>query len=219
MDFSSRNTQPAPAAPRAGDSFSPDGHMPKSAGPKRSASSKMKGAWGKRGVGVMLIVVALLLAAVVGILLTAGDKKEANLVDSTKLQAVFLQNDQVYFGHILELNNQYLVLSDIYYLQTSGTGTNTNTSTNNNVSLVKLGCELHKPYDRMVVNRGEVEFWENLQADGQVAKAVDSFVKENPNGQQCSNTTNSTQNVQGAGTGSATTGTGNTGSNSSTTTP
>jgi hypothetical protein len=57
---------------------------------------------------------------------------------------------------------------------------------------VKLGCELHAPFDQMVINRDQVTFWENLQDDGQVAKAVATFKKENPNGQKCADTSNST---------------------------
>jgi hypothetical protein len=37
----------------------------------------------------------------------------------------------------------------------------------------------------MLINREQVTFWENLKSDGQVAKAVAEWVKQNPNGQQC----------------------------------
>jgi len=195
MDFSSRNSQPAPsAAPRPGASFGPEASAPKSSGKK---DKKSTGAWFKRSYGLMLIIVALLLAALVGFLLTADRSSEGALVDTSKMQAVFLQNDQVYFGQITELNDKYLVLNNIYYLQTSN-GSSNSSNSSNNISLVKLGCELHRPYDRMVVNRDEVEFWENLQADGQVAKAVEQFRAQNPNGQKCSDTSGNTQNVQGA---------------------
>jgi hypothetical protein len=51
----------------------------------------------------------------------------------------------------------------------------------------------------MVINRDQVQFWENLQADGQVANAVKSFKDQNPNGQKCSTATNgSSTNVQGS---------------------
>jgi len=89
-------------------------------------------------------------------------------------------------------------------LQTSNNGSTTSTTAaNTNVSLVKLGCELHSPYDQMIINREQVTFWENLQDSGQVAKAVKTFEQQNPNGQKCadqstSNNASTTNNVQGS---------------------
>lgn len=209
MDFSSRNSQPSAGAAHTGASFSPD--APKSSSKRSDDKSVNK--WFKRSFGLFFVVVALLLITLVAFLMTANSQKESDLVDSSKLQAVFLQNDQVYFGNITALNNKYLTLENIYYLQTSSTGKN---NTASNVSLVKLGCELHRPYDKMVINRSEVTFWENLQEGGQVAKAVAQFQKENPNGQKCSDTTNNSANtgdVQGNGSASTNT-SGNSDSNS-----
>lgn len=196
MDFSSRSTQQSPAAPRPGNSFGDEG------GRKGGKSSKslQNSNWFKVGGVVLLAAVVVLILGVIGVTVTSNSKAESSLVDSSKLQAVFLTNDQVYFGNITTLNGKYLTLSNIYYLQTQSNGS-TNKTTGSNVSLVKLGCELHKPYDKMVINRSEVEFWENLQADGQVANAVKQYQQQNPNGQKCSDTTNNsanTNNVQGS---------------------
>jgi hypothetical protein len=202
MDFTNRNQQ-SPARPGMAFSAGSDEQpaagapAPKARGPRSGGdkgSNKYK--WYRWGGGIMVIIVGLLLAAVVAYLLTAKPASEDNYVDSSKLQAVFLTNDQVYFGNVTSLNKQYLVLDNIYYLQSSNTGSKA-TTTNSNVSLVKLGCELHKPYDQMVINRSEVEFWENLKSDGQVAKAVAQYQKANPNGQTCS-TNPSSNPVQGS---------------------
>jgi hypothetical protein len=198
MDFSTRGSQPSPAAPRPGTSFGANGsgEQPKADKKHLRASG---GKWNTWGSLALLVIVAVLLLAVIGLCLTAKDRSEASLIVPSKLQAVFLTNDQVYFGDITTLNGKTLVLNNVYYLQTQSTGsTATTTTNNNNVSLVKLGCELHKPFDTMVINRSEVQFWENLQADGQVANAVKQFEQQNPNGQKCSNTAGSTTNVQGA---------------------
>jgi hypothetical protein len=42
----------------------------------------------------------------------------------------------------------------------------------------------------MVINQEQVIFWENLKTDGQVAKAVADYQKQNPNGQKCETKTN-----------------------------
>jgi FlaG/FlaF family flagellin (archaellin) len=199
MDFSTRNNQQSPAAPRPGTNFTGGDAPARKEG--RSGKRLVNSKWTKWGGLLLLVAVAVLLLAVIWILINGGSTKaESSYVDSSKLQAVFLSNDQVYFGHISELNGKFVALNNIYYLQTQNSGTTTTTTSSNNVSLVKLGCELHKPYDRMIINRSEVEFWENLQSDGQVANAVKQYQQNNPNGQKCSNTTTngtSSTNVQG----------------------
>jgi hypothetical protein len=186
MDFSNRGSQQSPAAPRAGGTFTPEsGQTPKGGG-KASRVAK-NGKLKQTGAQVLLVAVSLLVLAVIGILVTSNlNRGEGGYVDSGKYQAVFLTNDQVYFGKVSELNSKYLVLNDIYYLRTQST--DANAQANNNVSLVKLGCELHKPYDTMVINRTQVQFWENLQDSGQVATAVKQYQKTNPNN-TCSDTT------------------------------
>ena len=199
MDFSNRSTQPQAVAP--------SNHVttttPSAASNKKGGRDNGKWAFISQ-VTLFGAVIVLLIALVASIALTGNDN-ESKFVDTGKLQAVFLQTGQVYFGNIKTLNDKYFVLTNIYYLQTSSSSTSTTTAAaNTSVSLVKLGCELHEPYDQMVINRTQVTFWENLQSNGQVAKAVSSFEKANPNGQKCtdqssaSSTTGST--VQNAGT-------------------
>lgn len=162
--------------------------------------------WGRIGVVAAVAAVVVLL---IGCAVVAGTSNNTNdeskYVDTSKLQAVFLNTGQVYFGKIKKLNNKYLVVTNIYYLQTSNGSSTTASSANTSVSLVKLGCELHEPYDQMVINRTQVTFWENLQDNGQVGKAVATFQKQNPNGQKCadqssSSSSNSSNSAQPAGT-------------------
>ncbi len=197
MDFSNRSTQPQTAAPSA--------HVAPSA-PSGKKSKSDGSVWKRVGAVVTVVLFAVILIAMT--LVVAGGnppKSESTYVDTGKLQAVFLSTGQVYFGNIKKLNPSYLVLSNIYYLQTSSSSS---TSSSTNVSLVKLGCELHEPYDQMVINRTQVTFWENLQDNGQVAKAVASFEKTNPNGQKCADqsTSGSTtgNTVQNAGSSTTT---------------
>jgi len=140
------------------------------------------------GTNAILFIVALLVAAVVWFIYTSSPASQGKYVDASKLQAVFLNTGQVYFGNIKAFNKDYVVLGNVYYLQSSSTSASSSSNSNQNVSLVKLGCELHRPYDTMVINTTQVTFWENLKADGQVAKAVAQFVQQNPNGQKCSET-------------------------------
>jgi hypothetical protein len=197
MDFS-RTSQPQTVASTAATT-APAGHSKKLGSGDKDAWSRIAAVVTAALVGLILIFLALSFSG--------NDSGESKLVNTEKLQAVFLNTGQVYFGKVTELNSKYMVVTNIYYLQTSSTGTQQNANTS--VSLVKLGCELHEPYDKMVINRDQVTFWENLQDNGQVAKAVSTFQKQNPNGQKCSDqgsttsgsTTNSVQNAGTANTG------------------
>lgn len=195
MDFTSRHSQsertqsPAPAA-----TPSPASQNTASKAPKVHVEINQSKLW-RIVYGTLLIVGVLLIASVLLLLYTERPKPESEFIKSAQLQAVFLNTNpnQVYFGNLKAVNSDYLVLTNIYYLQTSGTNTNT-TPSNSSVSLVKLGCELHQPYDQMIINRSEVNFWENVKDDSQVAKAVSSFEKANPNGQKCTTQTSTTTN-------------------------
>jgi hypothetical protein len=197
MDFSSRSvqTQQAPVA-----ASHPSG------GGKRSSSDDEAPRWARfTNVVLGAAVIVLLVAVVAYIGFSNSTPSESKYVDSSRLQAVFLNTGQVYFGNIKTLNDKYFVVTNIYYLQTSSNGSSSSDSSNTSVTLVKLGCELHEPYDQMVINRDQVTFWENLQAGGQVAKAVSTFQKDNPNGQKCtdqssSSSNNSANSVQNAAT-------------------
>ena len=197
MDFQNRNTQPQAAAPGAQAAGPSGGHKKgKSSGPNKL---------NRIAVVVGTLLMAIVLIAIIVLAVTSPGKKESSYIDSSKLQAVFLNTGQVYFGNVSSLNDKYMVLTNIYYLQTSGQGQSAqaNSTAGTNVSLVKLGCELHEPYDKMVINRDQITFWENLQDGGQVATAVKTFDKQNPEGQKCAdqsssagtNSTNATQNA------------------------
>jgi hypothetical protein len=178
MDFTNRDLKPQSAAASA----------PVSAG-RRSANS---GKWNRIGVVAAVAALVILLLAIIALAVGGGVKSEQTYVKKDKLQAVFLNTGQVYFGNIKSANSKYFVLSNIYYLQTANSsGSTASTSSNSNVSLVKLGCELHEPFDQMVINRDQVTFWENLQDNGQVAKAVATFKQQNPQGQKCTDQSSS----------------------------
>ena len=160
--------------------------------------------WAARTVRLelfILIVGSALLLGALSLYLgfsNATTSSEFDRVDKGKYQAVFLNGGatsgsvlySTYFGHISKMTDRYIVLRDIYYLTTDQT-TDNNQS---NPQLTKLGCQqLHSPFDEMVINRSQVAFWENLKDNGKVAQAIAQYVKQNPNGPDCSNQTNQTQ--------------------------
>jgi hypothetical protein len=177
MEWMNRDgEQPQPASPAA----------PGAGGSKKAKSgAKLRIASVALLFGVTIIIVALILSVVSG---AKPATSEGKLVDNDRLQAVFLNGGQVYFGKIQNLNDKYVQMNEIYYLRVNQTvqpDANAAAAAQNDISLVKLGCELHGPQDEMQINRAQVIFWENLKDDGQVAKAVDDYKQQNPDGQDC----------------------------------
>ena len=196
MEFMNRGAgQPAAPARAAATG----GAMPSSSG-----GTKKGNQWRQTPTWLRLVCVVLLFSATVLVIaLTAlmyfGGSKESDAIDKDRHQAVFLTNGQVYFGDLASVNGKYLDLRNIYYLnvnqQVQPDQKNANQQTQNSISLVKLGCELHGPLDQMIINREQVTFWENLKDDGQVSKAIAEWIKQNPDGQKCQTTTNTTTNT------------------------
>jgi hypothetical protein len=134
-----------------------------------------------------LVVIILILAA--GIYAVYAHKNGTSLFgqsiekDNSSVSdysAVFLTNGQVYFGKITARTSNEIDLTDIYYLQVnqqvqpdqSSAKATPTPSSQPEVSLVKLGNELHGPNDKMRINLQQVLFTESLKTDSKVVKAI-----------------------------------------------
>lgn len=132
-----------------------------------------------------MIVAGIVVLGVVGWFVWSGMNSGGTAIDSSKYQAVFFTNGQVYFGKLHAFNNGYMKLTDVYYLQsqqsTDGSKNPQATSSdqNNNVQLIKLGDEIHGPEDEMVISKDQMLFYENLKPDGKVAQSIDKFKQSN----------------------------------------
>ncbi len=117
-----------------------------------------------------LAVLAMLLILFKLLLITAGFfkwRQDFLKIDPNKLQAVFLANNQIYFGHILEINNGYLILDKVYYFKVSQ-----GSQSPQQLNLVKLGDEIYGPEDLMHIPNNQITFWQNLRDDSQVTKII-----------------------------------------------
>lgn len=129
-----------------------------------------------RVLAVLLVIVAVVVLAWFGVKALHAATADA-AVKSKQYQAVFLTNGQVYFGKVANTDNSYVKLTDIYYLQVQQQvqPKDQNSSQQPQVSLAKLGGELHGPEDVMYISRAQVLFWENLKDDGKVTKAIKDY--------------------------------------------
>lgn len=182
MDLSSRNqfnNAPKPSGQNLSQNFSPVQVASK------TKDKVVKSPFYKWSQSILLIAVSVVLLGLL-VFLTANNNttNQSKYIISSDMQAVFLNTGQVYFGNIKSINNQYVDLVNIFYLQSSSSSSSSSSS-NSNLTLVKLGCEIHAPLDQMIINASVVTFWENLSPNGQVSKAAATYWKEYPHGQQC----------------------------------
>ncbi len=95
-------------------------------------------------------------------------------VPASEWQAVFLTNNEVYFGKLVNYDGSYVTLSDVYYLRTASDLEGSGASS---LNLIKLGGELHGPEDVMYIPKGNVLFWENMKNTSQVVETINASHK------------------------------------------
>jgi hypothetical protein len=119
-----------------------------------------------------------LVALVVYTCVSKSDTADLSQVKANQYQAVFLNSadGQVYFGKLTQLNKDYYKLTDIYYVRvTTVQPSDTASDSTQQISLAKLGSEIHGPEDAMYIAKDNVMFWENLKEDGQVVTAIREY--------------------------------------------
>ena len=125
--------------------------------------------------------------AVVGLALVAGSwvawQKLAPAdsgIESSKYQAVFFTDGQIYYGKLTVLNDRQYKLTNVFYILSQNENKTANADgdtaeTQNNAQLIKMGNELHGPEDAMMINRDHVLFYENLKSDGKVTQTINQY--------------------------------------------
>jgi hypothetical protein len=87
--------------------------------------------------------------------------------------AVFLSTGQVYFGKLVRVNKENIVLKDIYYLSDTK---DLSANDGKKISIVKLGEELHGPKDLMYIQRTHILFYEEMRSDSKINEAIGKYL-------------------------------------------
>lgn len=119
-----------------------------------------------------IFLVAVLLLVVLIILGFIFIPKKSN--NKSEWQAVFLSNSEVYFGKVVSESAKDIILKDIYYLQEPQSlqqGSDISKQTGG-FALIKLGNEIHGPYDEMRINNEHILYIEDLKDDSKVVRAI-----------------------------------------------
>ncbi len=131
-----------------------------------------------------MIVIAAVVAVVVlvgGWFAWQGMQAPSMVINSSKYQAVSIVDGQIYFGKLSVVNDDYVKLTNAYYLQaqppkdTTETDDEAPAAEQNDVKLIKLANKIYGPENEIVIAKSQIVSYENLKSDGQVAK----WLKEN----------------------------------------
>ncbi len=149
--------------------------------PETSKKSKGMGMGKFQKISLVTVFVpVLILVALLVVFLgqsTNENKGIEKFVKGNQYQAVFLTGGQAYFGKISSITKDYMIMDDIYYLradsqpQTTQDG-KTLQNQQPNITLQKLGGEIHGPERTMFIRNEQILFWENLTDSGQVVDAI-----------------------------------------------
>lgn len=127
---------------------------------------------------LILVAAVIYLLPSVGVDLTGVTQPTTTTYSKGDWQAIFLDNGQVYFGKVENDTTDPVILNEIYYLQVIQPlqqveeGQTPARPAQPQLSLVKLGNELHAPVDSMRINRSHIIFVEDLKPEGRVVGAI-----------------------------------------------
>ncbi|HEX2240908.1 MAG TPA: hypothetical protein VHJ82_07205 [Actinomycetota bacterium] len=125
-----------------------------------------------RGRAISTLVLILVVAGITYLVTTKlfRDTPVEAFVGEGEWQAVILSNDRVYFGRLSELDDDFFLLVDAYFLREQ-----LDTQEDPVRQVASLRLELHSPQDRMLINREEVVLVENLSADSPVIETIEQL--------------------------------------------
>lgn len=145
----------------------------------------------KPNKGLVSLIIIFAIAVIAIFVVALGLRYIPGIADpiakssSKDWQGVFLTNGQVYFGKVKSASGQTLSLSEIYYLQVvdkplqrTQEGENTAGQTQQELTLIKLGNEIHGPTDAMTINRDHILLTVKLKEDSRVVQAIKQYLED-----------------------------------------
>jgi hypothetical protein len=125
-----------------------------------------------RQIGRLLVVVIIATAIVLGGR-AYGEGYPPFCCDDNKWTGVFLTNGQAYFGHYYDGPGDYAKLYEVYYvLATQLQSQDPRTPAQTQLSLQRLGGEIHGPEQVMRISKQQILFLEDLRPDSPVVQSI-----------------------------------------------
>lgn len=131
----------------------------------------------------ILIVVVLLILALIDAQYGIFSALRSNAQAKGRWQAVFLTNNQVYFGHLSSFGLKYFKLTDVYYIRSAqvpvtpaatpeegANATQPQFETRN--ELVKMTDDAHGPENELYIPKQQILFWQTLRQDSNIVRTI-----------------------------------------------
>ena len=90
----------------------------------------------------------------------------AEVIDHNTYQAVLLSNGATLFGKLQPQGDDWFLLTDVFYLQTTDQGT---------PQLIKRGNEAQGPKEPLIIARSQVVYIENMRDDSDIVALIKRF--------------------------------------------
>lgn len=139
-----------------------------------------------------LIVVALSVYFIYNSTQSPEDATQANTQTSSFFQgnqyyAIFLDNNDVYFGKISKRDDQFITLENTFYLRVTQVPQKTSDGKNVSLSsfdLIKVGTEVHKPKDKVQLQVSHIISLQELDETSEVIKVINNYKAPAPTSAQ-----------------------------------
>lgn len=170
MDFTTQDTQTNTTPHNAGNAGNN----------KKKVNSWPTSGW-VRAIWIFLLFSVTIVAGGLLSLMYFSNNSESQYVDGSKFQAVYLNDQEVFFGKIKTINSRFVDLQDVFStnnpsaLKAAATSKSASTTAS---SIVKPDCNAYGSYDEMIISRSDVRYWQNLRPDSQVVQAINARDKD-----------------------------------------
>ncbi len=173
-------------SPRAAEESQPVREEVSHAAPRSSRRAEHDTPDKKSNKGLLwtiVIILAVLVLGVIGWAIWSNSKNASTGIDSSKYQAVFMSNGQIYFGKLSDFNDASFKITSIYYPQAQTTDeTDTKKtdvqSSQSNIQLFRVTDGVHGPEDQMIITKSQILYYENLKSDSKVTQLIEQNQKQ-----------------------------------------
>lgn len=120
------------------------------------------------------IITGIIIAGLIGWIVFSTIKNSTTGIDTSRYQAVFLSNGQIYFGKLENFSDSAFRITSVYYPQAETSEEDAEAVQNQgNVQIIRLGDEVHGPDNEMFILKEQVLYYENLKEDSRVSELIE----------------------------------------------
>ncbi len=145
----------------------------------RADAKKPRQGRSRTPIWIAIIIVAVLIVAGIGWIVWSRMQPAGDGINTSRYQAVYLANGQIYFGKLETLGSNKMRLTNVYYLQTKTDSTTSgdaskDQSASGNFQLIKLRGAVYGPSDEMIISNDQIIYFQNLEENSKASELIKS---------------------------------------------